>query len=747
MNKLMSRINRISIRTLLSYFSILLVPLCAVLVIYFMTMDAILMSRQETALNNLKETASIMSARLEELNNISSYIYSDSNANAIINRSRVAPKQRNIFAFYQTIEALPNYTLSNQMIEDVFLFFNEAEFVVKQPNAFAYTAHNYGQHIRFHGISYEEIRTLSKTRYAGDLLVSEDETGRDVLLLRSIPNTQTPSGLIVLRLNTHTIDSIMNTNETGPGGGVYVLTRDGKVVSHIGNGPFDTDFLADVTRQNAPAYHEIEYNGMPYLLCLVPDGNLIYLTLSEKGYLLSGIAPFRTLIGLMSGLALLLGSAICLQLWRRRHKVVKRIESTARSAGIELAPVRNEAHLLEATVGTLADKVDTLRKMMDQQRAVLMQTVAQRCMMGTFPSRADLLHETSALEMNLDARGYCVVRVLLLDPWEIQPDNAQILPYRIFLKQFFKDYLPIPHVIADIDSVSFAILVTLNEPCAVEALVPLFRDLSEQIGRRDWVAPSFLISTGCADIWEVNAQYQQTDEIATYMALLEKRGVLSAGDLPPAADAMHFPMELEIRFIKATKGGSAEALDALFNQIMEANLAQRTLNVTMLRSLFESIRRAILASIPQEGADAAALAQALSSVKSLNGLRRFAKRMQEQLLRATQVQDNEEHRLFKALLHSTVDANLSNPDFNLAMISQMTNLPEPTLYRMFKDYFGISFSGYLEQQRINRAFELLKNQTLVKDVAKEVGYLSDHTFRRAFKRIMKVSPSQFTDLT
>ena len=81
------------------------------------------------------------------------------------------------------------------------------------------------------------------------------------------------------------------------------------------------------------------------------------------------------------------------------------------------------------------------------------------------------------------------------------------------------------------------------------------------------------------------------------------------------------------------------------------------------------------------------------------------------------------------------------------MVSKASGISESTLYRTFKDYFGMSFAGYLEQRRINLAFELLKEQGLIKDVAERVGYTSDHTFRRAFKRVMKVPPSQLAKLT
>lgn len=749
MKNLLKRIDGISVRMLLSYFSILLVPLLVVVALYGTAMDAILVSRQETALNALRETAHIVTARVEELRNISSYIHSDPNTNAIVNRSRFEQKNRDIYAIYQAIGSLPNYKLTNQMIKDVFIFFNDAEFVIKQPNAFANTRYNYDSHADFRGVSYEQLLALSRQRYAGYLLVSEDERGRDVLLLRSIPNSLTPSGLIVIQLELHALDSLMGANDTGPGGGAYILSREGLPLSAIGDAPFDAQDLARYANEDPAPYREISHQGERYLLCRVQEGDLIYLTLTGKKYLLENIAPIKHLMSFIGSAAFLLGSLLCIALWRRRSRVVKNITTAAQKVGVGFEPARSESHLLESTVNTLANTVGTLREAMDRQLDALRQTVVQSCLHGTFPSRAEMLRQVSALSLDLSAPRYHVVRVSLLDPWFPPVENAQILPYRIFLKRFFAEHLEIPHVASDIDVASFALLLIEREAHGAESLAARFRALSGQVGRQDWVVPSFSISEGCGDLWDVKSLYAQTEEIAGYMALLERRGVFCAEDLPQSPDTMYFPMEVEIRFMQSLRHGTRAELEAVLDEILRANLQERSLDAAMLRNLFEALRHSILRAL-QDAADEpdiGAFVESLSAVRSLNGLRNCAVRAQQQVSRVTQIQSQEENQQIKEILRQYIEENLSNPALNLYMVSKASGISESTLYRTFKDYFGMSFAGYLEQRRINLAFELLKEQGLIKDVAERVGYTSDHTFRRAFKRVMKVPPSQLAKLT
>ena len=68
------------------------------------------------------------------------------------------------------------------------------------------------------------------------------------------------------------------------------------------------------------------------------------------------------------------------------------------------------------------------------------------------------------------------------------------------------------------------------------------------------------------------------------------------------------------------------------------------------------------------------------------------------------------------------------------------------MYRDFKKMFGVSFSSYLEMLRLRQAQKLLQEGRPVQDVAAAVGYSSDYSFRRAFKRVVGVSPSNYQKL-
>ena len=90
-----------------------------------------------------------------------------------------------------------------------------------------------------------------------------------------------------------------------------------------------------------------------------------------------------------------------------------------------------------------------------------------------------------------------------------------------------------------------------------------------------------------------------------------------------------------------------------------------------------------------------------------------------------------------------IEEHYGDPCLNLSVVAEWAGEPERKLYNAFKGCFGVSFSSYLEQLRIAHACELLKQGVAVKDIATSVGYCSDYSFRRAFKRAVGVPPSDY----
>ena len=90
----------------------------------------------------------------------------------------------------------------------------------------------------------------------------------------------------------------------------------------------------------------------------------------------------------------------------------------------------------------------------------------------------------------------------------------------------------------------------------------------------------------------------------------------------------------------------------------------------------------------------------------------------------------------------------ADPDLTVYKFAEIVGRPERYISQLFKEQTGQTLSEYLEQIRINKAIELLVNTKMtIDEIARQTGYNSPHSFRRAFKRVSGASPGMYRNTT
>ena len=102
------------------------------------------------------------------------------------------------------------------------------------------------------------------------------------------------------------------------------------------------------------------------------------------------------------------------------------------------------------------------------------------------------------------------------------------------------------------------------------------------------------------------------------------------------------------------------------------------------------------------------------------------------------------HEILLNEIMNLIRKKYADPLLNVVYIADQFHLSESYFSHLFKDLSGESFSAYLERMRLSKAQELLRNtHSDIEEIAHRVGYLNSTSFRRAFKRIFGISPSEF----
>lgn len=95
------------------------------------------------------------------------------------------------------------------------------------------------------------------------------------------------------------------------------------------------------------------------------------------------------------------------------------------------------------------------------------------------------------------------------------------------------------------------------------------------------------------------------------------------------------------------------------------------------------------------------------------------------------------------LILDFIRMHYADPALGLTMCGEAFEMSEKSFSRFFKEQTGSNFTDFVEQLRMKSAMDLLLNSDLkIKEIAGMVGYTSDNTFYKAFRRVYSISPSE-----
>lgn len=101
----------------------------------------------------------------------------------------------------------------------------------------------------------------------------------------------------------------------------------------------------------------------------------------------------------------------------------------------------------------------------------------------------------------------------------------------------------------------------------------------------------------------------------------------------------------------------------------------------------------------------------------------------------------------KALkIHNYLVEHYCDNDLSLKKLSFEFGLNESYISSLFKNEYGENVAGFIEKQRIKKACEMLEDPDIkIGDIAETVGYSSDVSFRRAFKKVTGMTPGAYRE--
>jgi AraC-like DNA-binding protein len=214
-----------------------------------------------------------------------------------------------------------------------------------------------------------------------------------------------------------------------------------------------------------------------------------------------------------------------------------------------------------------------------------------------------------------------------------------------------------------------------------------------------------------------------------------------------------YPSEIENKMALLCAGGNKARLNETLDYIYEENFVKRSMDRRMAYALFSDMYATLIKIAGM--LSLSWMPQSFYSMRmgTLNHTVEFER------VRASFDRLADLYAERQSLASSTVGAPVSNTtlemelyireqysrsDMSVAVMADRFRVSETYFSEYFKRSTGQTFSAFLETTRINNACQKLRQTSLpIEEIASETGYTSALSFRRAFKKVTGVSPTEY----
>ena len=392
---------------------------------------------------------------------------------------------------------------------------------------------------------------------------------------------------------------------------------------------------------------------------------------------------------------------------------------------------KNEFFWLENAVGTILDGRKNLDIQIEEQRPILRSAFLSWLLKENYkPEGEQILHTAGMLGIEF---GLPIYNCLLCSLKAGNRLNKEILEE---LEQF---------------DIRYGALVYQNDYVVIlnyekeEEAERFYKNLSNMLYHKE---DKYFFGVGecCGSIVQLPAVYIQAKQARNFRMVNRECGITFYNEVKKE-NFYFYPIENEYELRNCLLAGEYEKSVLIFNELLQQNLKDEQVSYYQMRNFFHNVELTCLKCAVR--LDMSGLIDTeVESLEQCNALEDYLSvfyNIFRKLCDYVNAHRESSSEVMKETLYRFVDENLCNRDLSLNFVANAFSLSDSYVSRLFKEKTGSNFLDYMNRARIEKAKMILlsESQISIQEAGILVGYDSDTTFRRIFKKYEGITPSQF----
>jgi YesN/AraC family two-component response regulator len=768
---------------LISYLTILLLPLIVSVFVYFVssrTLESEIHQANRSLLSQVQEVMDNHFEAMERLNfeltwniNVQDLLYS--------NKYEAHPAEFN-YDTYFIAKNMTNYESAYTLVDEFYLYVKQRDIVIMPSK------------VRTGDYSYNMLHSGKSPTYAQwyDLVNQNDYHGfvpmeriddngkvrRTVAYISSytLGKSLSPATNVIMVDQNRILGAIDNV-ELFSKGHVFILNDQNDVlVSNADEQAVKSLPFERMEASSGTAYTTVDGSNYEVLYMKSQRSNLKYVSMIPSGLYWEKAKLIRNLTIASSIVSLLGGMLLAMFFLYRNYNPVRRlVQAMSGKADIRYGAGGNEFQFIQQAFDSTLSKMGTLQLQMERQSQILRNNFLVRLLKGRLDGTIPVAESVAAFQMRISSDDFAVI---LLYTESVEEFYGRIGEMEMAEKRRLLHFI-ITNVVEEIASQqSEGYVAEIDE--ALACLIN-FRDTPKEeraaeLQRIACEAQRFLaghyaihltlsISAVHSGIVSIPQAYQEALDAMEYKLVMGSKEILSYETLrrrPTEELGYYYPLQIEQQLINYLKVGDFAKAMAALEEIIQENFGRPAVSSDFARCLMLNLVSTMIKAVSETGSLGDSFLvrnpkriKQLMACETIHDMReemtRFVQEVcdynsvqrqrQLQATRLDALQDRIEQ--IKELIRGHyMDANL-----NISAIGHHFDMKPTYLSKLFKDHTGEGLLDFINMTRIEQAKHLIaEQQRNVSDVAASVGFNDVNAFIRTFKKYEGITPGKFKEL-
>jgi two-component system, response regulator YesN len=757
---------------LVVYFVLLFIPLLIAGLLYQFQIGEIEANIRDTNFANLALNKDVVEAATRDITTTIAAIRSESRLNELLQLKGPLNPQLMLKIGRSHLESLL-VSADNPYLVDIVVYLKDIETILTTRDVFFSTSLFYRSFFSEADTPYDDWHAeLSYPQYVRRSptfkRISYYGESYDVIELQE-PLPVTPRllsrGTLIAYVNRDAVESLMRKRLLHGEGYAYIEMDDGRRFAEVSSQ--DEGIIPQFALPDEPSgIMFLDHENSTYAVTYIRSdyNNWLYVAAVPKSVFLEQSERIESIFLLLAILVVAIGIPVAVVAAYRFSKPLMHVSEILKD-GVLLLDAQNKGGLqfISESVSELLRRNSSLKDMLEEQKPYVKQVVIDRLFRGDFVSQEEIHAFLDHFEVDIRGSFYGVACVYI-DGYYDEVD-AEILKEFIvkntLIRKQLTDVLADRALVHEISLNRIGVVLVLEHSSGDETLDDYFtnriRDMNAHLASfRDvqcHVAEGGIVQTLLDVPDALETANRRLNESSFEIGANGANG--SNGHNGHNGNGAHelyyYPPELELRIITLTTNGRVDELTDVTDTIRLENFENRTLTVRMMKTFAKEIEGTRLkinnrmARAPIPVAQSTQAAHPTYRVGQLSLRDEIESQLTGFVDLAIEIatRGNHTHR-FKKPIADYISEHYMDNEMSLKRLALEFKLSEVYLSKLWRELFGTNFFAYIEDLRMNQACKLLQSGKMTIDqVALTIGYNSAHAFRRAFKRSIGVSPSNY----